>query len=109
MIRVLVVESAGNLWGSERALLDLLDYLSDIQKAVCCPPATAINSELTRRNVPVLPYFVYGLHQKTKLSRLRAALGVGRACLEFRPDLIYLNQSGVYRVVAAAALPLGIP
>jgi len=103
MTRVLIVEGAGNLWGSERALLDLLDSLTNIETAVCCPPKTPIEGELKNRNIRVLPYFVYALHEKSRWQRLWAALGVVRACLEFRPDVIYVNQSGSYKIARVAA------
>lgn len=109
MTRVLVIEGAGNLWGSERALLDLVNGLSTLEVAVCCPPHMPLNRELERLRIRTLPYFVYGLHQKWKWRRLEAAGGVLRACLEFRPDVLYLNQCGCYKVVLPAATVLELP
>jgi glycosyltransferase involved in cell wall biosynthesis len=108
-MKLLVIESAGNLWGSERALLDLLDGLRGIKAAICCPPGTALQAELETRSIPTFPYFIYGLHNKSKWRRLQAAFGVLRACLRWRPDVIYLNQSGVYRTVLPAARILRLP
>ena len=104
MSRVLVIEAAGNLWGSERALLDLLDTMNPSKVAVCCPPGRPICKEVQRRGIRVFPHFVYALHLKSRWSRLRAAIGVVRACAAFRPDVIYLNQSGSYRVVLLASI-----
>jgi glycosyltransferase involved in cell wall biosynthesis len=109
MTRALVVEPSGNLWGSERALLDLLDGLDAVEFAVCCPPDRPLIAELMKRSVRVLPRFVYKLHEKSRLQRLRAAIGVVRACLEYRPDVIYLNQCGAYRVALPAAQILNLP
>jgi glycosyltransferase involved in cell wall biosynthesis len=109
MIRVLTVEAAGNLWGSERALLDLLAGMPNLEVAVCCPPERPLNAELEKSGIRVLPYYVYGLHQKSKWHRGRAALGVLRACLEFKPDVIYLNQAGAYKVAFLAAKLLNVP
>jgi glycosyltransferase involved in cell wall biosynthesis len=109
MTRALVIEPAGNLWGSERALLDLLDGLDAVDVNVCCPPDRPLEAELTRRGIPVLSNFVYELHKKSRLQRLRAAMGVLRACLEYRPDVIYLNQCGAYRVALPAATLLNLP
>ena len=103
MTRTLIVEPAGGLWGSERALIDLIEAAPDLEVAVCCPLGTPLQAELERRGVCVLPYFVAGLHQKSRWRRLQAALGVLRACLSFRPDVIHLNQSGAYRVTLPAA------
>lgn len=109
MKRALVIEPSGNLRGSERALLDLLDGLKGVDVSVCCPPSRPLQIELQKRRICVLPHFVYGLHQKSRWQRLRAAFGVFRACLEFRPNVIYLNQSGAYRVALPAAAILNVP
>ena len=109
MTRALVIEASGNLWGSERALLDLLDALPMLDVAVCCPPQVPINRELAKLNIRTFPYFVYGLHEKSRWHRLRAAAGVLRACLEFRPDVIYLNQGGSYKVALPGATILDLP
>ena len=69
-----------------------------LEVAVCCPPQVPLNSELEKLHIRTLPYYVYGLHEKSKRHRLQAAAGVVRACLEFRPDVIYLNQCGCYKV-----------
>lgn len=109
MTRVLVIEPSGNLWGSERALLDLLDGIGTTEAAVCCPPGMPLEPELDKRGVRAFTYFIYALHQKSRWARLRAAIGVLRACLEFRPDVIYLNQSGAYKVALPAATLLRLP
>jgi glycosyltransferase involved in cell wall biosynthesis len=110
-MRVLIVESAGNLWGSERALLDLIDGVSrcGVQLGVCCPPDRPLQAELENRHLPVHPTFVYELHQKGKWARLRAALGLLRAGLAFKPDLIYLNQAGAGRIASVVARLLKVP
>jgi len=109
MRRVLVVEASGDLWGSERALLDMLDSMPTLEAAVCCPPERPLNGELARRQIRALPYYVYALHKKSRWHRLGAAVGVLRACVEFRPDIIYLNQSGAYKVALLAATLLNLP
>ena len=109
MTRALIVEPAGGLWGSERALLDLIHAAPDLDVAVCCPPLTLLEAELKNRGVRVLPYFIAGLHQKPRWRRLQAAVGVLRACLSFQPDVIHLNQSGAYKVTLPAATLLGLP
>src|SRR5579883_2868615 len=108
-MRTLVIESSGNLWGSERALLDLLDASPQLQMAVCCPHQTPLKSMLERRQIRTFPYFVSDLHRRPRWRRLQASVGVLRASLEFRPDIIYLNQSGAFRVTLPAATLLDIP
>jgi glycosyltransferase involved in cell wall biosynthesis len=109
MTRALVIEGSGNLWGSERALLDLLSCMPALEIAVCCPPDRPLSGELANQRILTLPYHVYNLHKKTRWHRLGAAIGVLRACLEFRPHVIYLNQSGSYKVVLPAATLLNLP
>lgn len=106
--RVLVIEPAGGLWGSERALLDLIDSAPGIEFAVSCPPATPLIGELERRAVRVYPFLIERLHEKSRWFRFVAALGVLLACLLFRPRVIHLNQSGVYRICRPAARLLGL-
>lgn len=107
---MLVIEPAGNLWGSERALLDLLDGLNARDIGVCLPPRTQLEAELRRRNVKVYPYLLPDLHRRPRWRRAQAALAVLRACVEHRPELLYLNQAGIFRVAKPAAdlLRLGI-
>lgn len=109
MTRVLIVEPSGRLWGSERALLDLVEAASNLEIAVCCPPKTPLVKELAARGVRVIPYFVADLHRKSRWRRLIAAVGVVRACLSFRPDVLHLNQSGAYKVVLPSAVLLRVP
>lgn len=110
MTRVLIIEPAGNLWGSEKALLDALRCLPDgMEAAVCCPPGRPIVAALKERAITVFPYFVYALHERSRWARLAAAFGVARACFAFRPDVIHLNQAGCYRVVLLAAMLFRLP
>jgi glycosyltransferase involved in cell wall biosynthesis len=106
--RALIIEPAGNLWGPERALLDLIEHLSDIEVAVCCPPARPLFSELKKRKIRAFPYFRV-LDGKSRWQDVSAAVGVLRAALAFRPDVLHLNQAGCYRVVLSAAVLRGLP
>lgn len=108
-LRVLSIEPAGNLWGSERALLDLIESVPGIEFAVCCPPRSALKAELWKRRIEVLPYFIAGLHRKPRWRRAQAAFGVLRACFAFKPDVIHVNQAGAWRVVLPAARLLDLP
>ena len=108
MPRALIIEPAANLWGLQRALLDLIEHPGDIELAVCCPPARPLISELEKRKIRVLPYF-RALDNKRGWEHLLAAAGVLRAAVGFRPDVLYLNQVGCYRVVLLAAFLLGLP
>jgi glycosyltransferase involved in cell wall biosynthesis len=106
--RALIIEPAGNLWGAQRALLDLIEYLDDIEVAVCCPPARPLVPEIEKRKIRLFPY-CRALDRKSQWQRLRAATGILRGCLSFRPDVLYLNQVSCYRVALSAAVLLGLP
>lgn len=109
--RALVVEPAGNLWGSERALLDFLDSAasSPWQIAVCCPPNTPIVERLATLPVAVFPSFVAALHRKSRLHRLWAAGGLLAAALRHRPNLLHVNQAGATRIALVVGRVLRIP
>ncbi|HEY1769794.1 MAG TPA: glycosyltransferase [Chthoniobacterales bacterium] len=49
------------------------------------------------------------MHEKSKAARFLALLGLGWACIIFRPNLLYLNQAGCYRIARAAARCMRIP
>jgi glycosyltransferase involved in cell wall biosynthesis len=108
-MRVLVIEPAGQLWGSERALLDMIESVAEIEFAVCCPPDGPLLQELLRRGTRALPYFISELHRKSRWRRLVAVFGVLRAIFAFRPDVLHVNQAGAYRVALSASRPFHIP
>lgn len=109
MTRVLFVEAAGNLWGSERSLLDMLTALPALNVAVSCPPRRPLVVELESRGIRTFPTFVYRLHEKARWQRMDAAIRLLQTCLLFRPDVIHLNQSGSYKVALLSAQILDIP
>ena len=109
MTKTLIIEPAGGLWGSERALLDLIESAHDLEIAVCCPPGTPLVGELEKRRVTVFPWLVERLHKKPRWRRAQAALGVLRACLAYRPEVIHINQSGAWRVTLPAAIVFNLP
>ena len=43
------------------------------------------------------------------MARIGAAIGIVRACFEFRPTVIHLNQAGCYRVALPAATLFAVP
>jgi glycosyltransferase involved in cell wall biosynthesis len=109
--RALVVEPAGNLWGSERVLLDFVNSVtgSPWQIAVCCPPNTPIVDRLAKLPLALYPAFVAGLHRRSRVHRLGAAAGLLAAALRFRPHLIYVNQAGATRIALLVGRLLRIP
>lgn len=109
--RIMVLDPAGNLWGSERVLLDFLgsDSAQKRSIALCCPPGTPLASAAKQMGIIVYPTFLVDLHEKGKFSRLRAAIGLLKACKQYRADVIYVNQAGASRIALFVGRLLNIP
>lgn len=107
----MILEPAGNLWGSERFLLDFLkvaDYSSwDI--AVCCPPNSPILEELESPPIKVFSTFRANLHLKNKIDRLHAARNLLIATKRFRAEVIFVNQAGATKIALLVGRILKIP
>ncbi len=109
--RVLILEPSGNLWGSERVLLDFLGAVAPgaWQIGICCPPRTPILQPLSRLPVEVMPCFEANLHLQGRGARLRAALRLWQAARRFGPGLIYVNQAGATRIALLVGRLLRVP
>lgn len=109
--KIVILDPAGNMWGSERVLLDFFgsDSAQKRNIALCCPPDTPLANAAKQIGIPVYPYFIANLHEKGKLSRLRAAIGLFKACKHYQADVIYVNQAGASRIALFAGRLLKIP
>lgn len=107
--KVLCLDPSGLLWGSERAMLDFIGEVPGYEFGCCVPPNSPLIGMLKQRNITVLPYFVAELHKKGKPSRLLAMLGLVRAILIYRPDILHVNQAGATKIALAATRLLGVP
>ena len=110
-VKIMILDPAGNLWGSERVLLDFLRSYEGEQKevALCCPPHSPLVEASEALGITVYPYFEGMLHEKSKLARLGAAIGLIRACRKHQADIVYVNQAGATRIALFAARLLRIP
>lgn len=109
--RILVLDPAGNMWGSERVLLDFLnsEVVRERHIALCCPPDSPLATAAHKIGVSVYPFFIANLHEKGKLSRLRAAIGLYKACMQHQSDIIYVNQAGASRIALLVGRLIRIP
>ena len=107
--RILTLDPAGLLWGSERALLDFIGELPGFAAACCCPPATPLIEKLKDRNVACFPTFQADLHLRGMGARLWALCGLLRAILAYRPDVLHVNQAGAARIALLACRIFRIP
>lgn len=107
--KILSLDPAGLLWGSERALLDFIGRLPDCSTAVCCPPGTPLLEKLAAVQVPAYPTFQANLHQRGIVARLIALAGLLRAMIAFNPQVLHINQAGATRIALAACRLLRTP
>lgn len=107
--RVLSLDPAGLLWGSERALLDFIGEIPEFESAVCCPPNTPLINQLQARGVPCFPNFQANLHLRGVWSRGVALVGLLRALRSFRPQVLHVNQAGATRIALLACRLFRIP
>ena len=104
-VRVLIIEPAGQLWGSEQALLDLLlhiDY-TRFDVTVACPNGSPFLQRARALNVHTLTVPSALLHVRGKWARLIAFLALVALMLRVRPRVVHVNQAGVLRLVALAS------
>ena len=104
-LRVLVVEPAGLLWGSERALLDLLSHLdkSRYDVTVVCPKDSPFLERVRRLNFCVMEAPLQLLHLRGHRARLHALVALTAIMIRIRPHVVHVNQAGVARLVSLAS------
>jgi glycosyltransferase involved in cell wall biosynthesis len=104
--RVLIIEPAGLLGGSERALLDLVSHIDrrHFDVAVVCPPNSQFGAELDRIGVSKIEAPLELLHLRGRVARLRAAWSIATIIRRFAPHVVHVNQAGLLRVTTAACL-----
>lgn len=94
--RILYLDPAGQLWGSERSLLLLLSRLdrSRYMPYLCFPPRSVLAARARNLSVHCLPYFQARLHEKGLAAKAIAAAGFLYSLARSRPALMHLNQAG---------------
>ena len=109
--KIMVLDPAGNMWGSERVLLDFLgsDIIRGRGVGLCCPPRTPLLDAANKLGIKVYPFFVANLHKAGKIARLKAAIGLFKACQGYQAEVIYVNQAGATRIALLVGRLLKIP
>jgi glycosyltransferase involved in cell wall biosynthesis len=101
--KVLIIEPSGLMYGSERALLDLLPPLkADWDLTVCCPPGLFAEAA-AGLEVAVRSSFTPYLHQQGRIAWLSTAFSLRRVVRDVHPDLVHVNQGGATRIARFAA------
>lgn len=107
--RLLTLDPAGLLWGSERALLDFIGEIPGFAAACCCPPGTPLIEKLKDRNVGCFPTFQANLHLRGMGARLWALCGLIWTMRAYCPDVLHVNQAGATRIALMACRVFSIP
>lgn len=110
-LRVSIVEPSGLLYGSELALLDILECLNRTRFApeVILPHQSALSERLRAADIPFRELLFPMAHQTAKIRKAVTYLNLAQYWWRHRPDLIYVNQGGILRPVAAIAKWLNLP
>ncbi len=104
--RILFIEPAGNLWGSERSLYSLLTHLdlNAVQPVVCLPKYSSLGQKAIPSGITLHPCLDAGFKTRSAFSRLRNAFALFCAISRFHPDSIHINQAGFLKIVRLANL-----
>lgn len=111
MIRVAVFEPFGNLYGSERSLMELLLNIPKDRALpiVYCPRDAPWLDSLQAGCIRTVVWFERDLHLKGQASRLHAFVKFMVFLLANRIDLIHVNQAGALPYALAASKLLRLP
>jgi glycosyltransferase involved in cell wall biosynthesis len=110
-MRLSVVEPSGQLYGSELALLDILEALdrSRFSAEVVLPAGSPFSERLRVAKVPFLELLRPRAYQASRLKKLLTYWRLAVHWRRQRPDLIYVNQGGILRPIAAIGRRLALP
>ena len=110
-LRISIVEPSGLLYGSELALLDILERLDRTRFApeVILPGQSLFSERMRAANIPFQELLPPLAHQTGKFRKALAYVNLARHWWRHRPDVVYVNQGGILRPVAAIARRLNLP
>ncbi len=111
-IHITAVEPSGNLYGSEHCLLDILRNTSRDKFQWSVITTRGPFFELLQREgiaKPPIPCLEPNLHLKSRILKTPSYIRLFYKLALLRPDLIYVNQSGILRVTHLIANILKIP
>ncbi|MGK2960751.1 MAG: glycosyltransferase [Gemmatimonadaceae bacterium] len=106
-----MVDPSGLLWGSERALLDLLRQIdvSRFDVRILSPSGTPFPGLLKTIGMTVAEGPIGMLHRRGPGARMKALGWIAREIHRFKPDVIHVNEAGATRVTMAARAGRRIP
>lgn len=110
-LRISIIEPSGHLYGSELALLDILEGLdpSVFRPEVILPYGTPFAAKLSKFGVANLCLLPPDMLHRSKMSKAWNYLQLAWHWQRTKPDLVYINQGGILRPVSAIARRLRLP
>lgn len=109
---IVAIEPSGNLYGSEYCLLDVLKNASTNAFRWSVITTRGSFSELLRRDCPqikVAECLPVHLHKRNSISKSVSYTRFFCTLYSLRPDVIYVNQSGILRICHLFARILRLP
>jgi glycosyltransferase involved in cell wall biosynthesis len=93
------------MWGSERALLDLLARV-DVDRydvTVVCPEQSAFVARVRQLGIRTIVAPLQLVHQRGLSARVVALFALTLAMLRIRPHIVHVNQAGFMRLASLAS------
>jgi len=111
-VKVLLIEPSGGLAGSEMVLFDILkklQYNKNIEIGIFLPEGELYSriKELKIKNI--YPYGINNLHKRTFIMRFLNLLLMLFSIIRFKPDIVHINQGGIYKHTGILCKLLNIP
>ncbi len=107
MKKIIIIEPSGNLYGSEMVLLDILKNLNrnkyDI--SIILPNSSPFCNILDKYNIKYYDI----LNIKNSIQKLKSYIKLYKIIKLKKPDLIFINQAGIQRIVSHFTNYLKIP
>ena len=110
-MKISIIEPAGELYGSELCLLDILQGLDptlyDVE--VVIPRGRPFAKRLEEAGILCYSWLTPMGHQRAKFCKVADYLKLAHHWRSHRPDLIYINQGGILLPIAKIARWLKLP
>ena len=99
-VKVLLVEPIGGLAGSEMVFFDIVKKLKDnknIEIGIFLPEGKLYSRIKNLKIKNIFPYGINKLHKKTFIIKSLNLLLMFLTILRFKPDIVHINQGGIYK------------
>ena len=111
-VKVLLIEPSGGLAGSERVFFDIVKKLKDnknIEIGVFLPEGELYSMIKNLKIKNIYPYGINNLHKRTFIMKLLNLLLMLLTIIRFKPDIVHINQGGIYKHTGLLCKFLNIP